>query len=108
MKPFIIRCLLGLLNSRFLNGTPCRYGFIGNVDAFSYEHLQSEERQRPGIDVKTILSEADRFKSCPLNTAVLTVIDGKESREATAWDLHELRTSLLPKKKTGDSDDRSI
>lgn len=86
-----------MLNSGFLNATPCRYGFIGNVDAFEHSHLQSEERQQPGITVKEVLSMADRFKSCPMRTTGVTVMESDgTSHEATAMDLHELRTSLIP------------
>jgi hypothetical protein len=91
MKNMIIKILLAVLNSRFLNGSPCKYGFIGNLDAFSYSHLQSEEQQRPGITVKTILDEADMFRSCPMRKSGLTVIEDGQSREGTIWDVHELQ-----------------
>lgn len=57
MKSKLIKVLLCVLNSRFLNQSPCRYGYIGNVDAFSREHLAYEEMTRPGITVATILRE---------------------------------------------------
>ena len=91
MRALLVRTLLRLLNSRFINQTPCRYGFIGNIDAFDYDHLVSEEKQRPGITVKTIIQEADTFRSCPINTKGLTVIDAGVMREANVWDLHDLR-----------------
>ena len=97
MRALIVNFMLRLLNSRFLNATPCKYGFIGNVDAFSYENLESEARQRPGITVEVILAEADRFRSCPMIDA-LTVIDGGDFRPATCWDLHELRQLLRGKR----------
>ena len=90
----IVRLLLAALNSRWLNPTPCEYGFIGNVEAFSLSNLESEEKQRPGITVKTIIAEARTFKSCALGKSGLLVIDGGEAREATVWDLHELRQSM--------------
>lgn len=91
MKKACIKTLLWLLNSRFLNPTPCRYGFIGNIDAFSYENLASEQEQRPGITVKTILDEADRFRSCPLRERGLTVLESDgTSREANAADMRDL------------------
>lgn len=96
MKRLIVRSLLSLLNSRWLNHSPCEYGFIGNVDAFSYSHLASEEKQRPGITVRTILEEADRFRSCPMGGRVTVLEADGTSHEATAWDLHELRVSLTP------------
>ena len=101
MRKIVIQVLLKILNSHFLNQTPCRYGFIGNVDAFSYENLASEEEQRPGITVKTVLKEADRFRSCPIrNGGGLTVLESDgTSHEATAWDMHELRQGLGPRRK---------
>jgi hypothetical protein len=98
MKRWIEQALLRVLNSRVINNTPCKYGFVGNIDAFSYEHLASEERSRPGITVKTILEEADRFKSCAASKDGVTVIepDGT-THEATVWDMHELRLAFAPK-----------
>jgi len=85
-----IKLLLRALNSRWLNHSPCEYGFIGNVDAFSYSNLASEEKQRPGITVRQILKEADCFRSCPIQKSGLTVIEGEEMRDATVWDIHDL------------------
>ena len=96
-KP-IIKALLAALNSRWLNCSPCRYGFIGNVDAFEYSHLASEEKQRPGITVQTILEEADRFKACPMGKG-LTVIEPDGYREADVFDMRDLRESFAPKDK---------
>lgn len=98
MKDLIIKGLLATLNSRWLNQTPCLYGFIGNLDAFEYSHLISEESQEPGITVRQVLEMADRFRSCPMGNGV-TVIEGDgTSHEATAMDLHELRVGLTPRK----------
>ncbi len=99
-RQIVIAALLRILNSRWLNQSPCRYGFIGNLDSFSYDNLVSEEKQRPGITVKAILEEADRFRSCPINRNGVTVMDGDTVREATVWDLHEMRQSFLPERKT--------
>ena len=99
LRSCLVRALLHVLNSRFLNGSPCQYGFIGNVDAFSYGNLASEEKQRPGIAVKTILEEADRFRSCPIGRGVTVLQENEPNREATVWDLHDLRQSLTPKGK---------
>ena len=93
MRAHIIKVLLWILNSRFLNGSPCQYGFIGNLDAFSYENLASEEKQCPGVTVKAVLENADRFKSCSIATheAGVTVIDYDGStRSANAWDMRDL------------------
>jgi len=95
MKPKIIRWMLGMLNSRWLNQSPCEYGYIGNVDAFSYSNLAAEEHSRPGITVKQILEEADRFRSCPIGKG-LTVLNSWDgtTRQATALDVEDLRQSL--------------
>lgn len=63
MKSLVIRTCLAILNSRYINGTPCKYGFIGNIDAFSFEHLKSEESQRPGVTVKQIVSESESWRA---------------------------------------------
>jgi len=91
MKKLTIRALLAVLNSRLLNQTPCRFGFIGNIDTFSYEELSNEEKQQPGITVREVLEVADRFRSCPMRKDGLAVIEGDEIREATVWDMQELR-----------------
>jgi len=83
--------MLAALNSRWLNSSPCQYGFIGNVDAFSLDHLRSEESQRPGITVATIIREAEEFKSCPLRKDGATVLEDGVSRQANIWDLNDLR-----------------
>lgn len=89
----IIRILLRILNYRWLNQSPCEYGYIGNVDAFTIGHLRSEEKQRPGITVAQIIREAEAFKSCPMRTdgGVTVLQDGEESHDATIWDLNDLR-----------------
>ncbi len=93
MKKTIIKAILKALNSRYLNNSPCEYGFIGNVDAFSYSSLASEESMRPGVTVKQVLEEADRFRSCPLGNLMVIEADGT-SHEADIWDLHELKQGL--------------
>ena len=63
-----------------------------DVDAFDIDNLRSEESQRPGITVKQIIEEAERFKSCPMRKdGGVTVIDGDEVRDATELDINELR-----------------
>lgn len=97
MKIRLIRLLLRFLNSRWLNPSPCRYGFIGNIDAISLDHLKSEEAQRPGITVATVITEAEAWKSCPMREHGLIVMEDGIPREGTAWDVHELRQALTPK-----------
>lgn len=99
MKALIIRTLLSILNSRWLNPSPCKYGFIGNIDAFSFENLESEDRQRPGITVRTVLDEAIRFKSCPINENI--VIEGDDVRPMEWGDVLQLRNSLRGERKNG-------
>lgn len=98
VRTLCIKFLLRMLNSRLLNQSPCKYGYINNVDAYSYQHLVSEESQRPGITVKQIVEEADLFRCCPIGKDGLTVIEPDGStREATVWDRHELNIALTPK-----------
>ena len=94
----ITKCLLWVLNSRFLNKSPCEYGYINNIDAFSYRNCYFEDQQQPGITVREMLDAADRFRACPINLQGLTVMepDGS-SHEATVWDRHELNIALTPK-----------
>src|SRR5580693_7479204 len=98
VRRFIVKCLLCALNSRWLNQTPCKYAFVGNLDNFSRENLESEDKQQPGITVREILDAADRFMACPINNTGVTVMEGDgTNHEATAMDLHELRVSFSPK-----------
>lgn len=71
MKKMVVKVLLAALNGRWLNNSPCLYGFIGNVDAFSIENLRSEVKQRPEITVRQLIEEAERFASCPKGLTVL-------------------------------------
>ena len=87
----IVRALLAVLNSRWLNATPCRYGFIGNVDAFDYDNLVSEDHQQPGITVREVLDQADRFRSCPTRKHGVTVIEDDGYRDANFRDLADLK-----------------
>lgn len=100
MRQRVIRLLLAILNSRWLNQSPCQYGYVNNLDAFSYENLRSEDKQQPGITVREILDSADMFKACPIGRhGDLMVIENGEVREGTMWDVHELRQALTPPNK---------
>lgn len=63
MKPLIIRTCLAVLNSRWINGTPCKYAFVGNVDAFSYDNLKSEVAQNPSVTVAEVVRQAEAFRT---------------------------------------------
>lgn len=99
LKSLIVRVLLRLLNTQFLNLSPCRYGYIGNIDAFEYQHLRSSESQQPGITLRDFLEDVDRFNACPLyRKDGLTVIEADgTTHEATVWDRHELNLALSPR-----------
>jgi hypothetical protein len=90
LRQLITRILLAALNSRWLNSTPCRYGFIGNLDAFDLEHLRSEARSRPDLTLRGFIAQAERFANSPLapTLAVGSVC------EADAWDYHDLRLTM--------------
>lgn len=95
MRAVIIKTLLKILNSRWLNQSPCQYGYINNIEAFSYEGLRSELIQRPDLTVEKVLAEADAFKSCPISKTGLTVIEDGRVREGTIWDVHDLHQDLM-------------
>lgn len=98
MRKKLIQILLKALNSSWLNATPCEFAFVGNVDAFSRSFLASSEKQQPGITVKQVLEDADRFKACPIGKTGLTVMEADGTHhEATVWDRHELNQSLSEK-----------
>lgn len=86
-----VKTLLAILNSRLLNQSPCEYGYINNIDAFSYSGLKSEVKMRPDVTVSTIIAEADAFRSCPIYESGLAVIEDGQTREGTIWDVHELQ-----------------
>lgn len=91
LQSWTIRTLLALLNSRLLNQSPCEYGYINNVDAFTTSFLRSEVAYNADITVKQILADAEMFKCCPMRDIGLTVIQDGEHREADVWDIHQLR-----------------
>lgn len=94
-KKVICDTLLAILNSRFLNGTPCRYEFCGNIDAFSRENLESEDIQQPGITVREVLNLANSFKLCPMGTdSGIAVLEDGKWREGNLWDVHALNQSM--------------
>lgn len=97
MRKFAVRICLAILNSRWLNHSPCRYGFIGNVDAFDIGNLRSEVKQRPDLTVAKLIEEAERFATCPIGKGVTVLEDGCAPREANCWDIHELKQALTPK-----------
>jgi len=102
MRRRVINLLLAILNSRFLNQSPCEYGYINGIDAMSYQELVNEDKQQPGITVREVLLYIDRFRACPLRKDGFTVIEGDgEQREGTIWDVHELRQALTPKPSDG-------
>lgn len=56
MKNYITKLLLATLNSNWLNGTPAKYEFVGNITAFSREFLESSVRQEPHMLVRDLLN----------------------------------------------------
>ncbi len=61
MRKILIKFLLAILNSSWLNGTPCKYEFVGNVGAFSLSYLKSSVEQNPHLLVRELIME----KNCP-------------------------------------------
>ena len=66
MRKFTSKLLLVILNSRWLNQSPCRYDFVGNIDNFSREDVESSLRQDPEMTLRQYLDIANRFKACPI------------------------------------------
>ena len=75
MKTAVISILLRLLNSSWLNDTPCKYDFVGNIDNFSREDIESTLRQAPGMTLREYLEIANRFKFCPISRTGITAIE---------------------------------
>ena len=68
MKIKLQNLLLWILN-KYLNGTPGVYAFVGNVEYFSTDYLETEVRMNPEITVKQVLLEAKDFRKngCPVS-----------------------------------------
>ena len=79
MRKIAIRVLLTILNSRWLNQTPCRYDFVGNVDNFSREDIESTLRTDPEMSLARYLEIANRFKACPISRVGVTAIEADGS-----------------------------
>lgn len=94
LRKSLITVLLKILNSRFLNATPCQFGFIGNVDAFDIQFLRSEIKMDPNKTVAEIVADAERFKSCPLKHNLTVMEPDGTDHEATIWDIQELRNAF--------------
>jgi hypothetical protein len=67
--------LLRLLNTSWLNPTPCRYDFVGNVDNFSRSDIESTLSVDPNISLRHYLDIANQFKACPTSRIGVTVIE---------------------------------
>ena len=79
MKEMLVRILLRMLNTQYLNPTPCRYDFVGNVDNFSREDIESTLKMEPDMSLSRYLEIADRFKSCPISRTGITAIEADGS-----------------------------
>ena len=55
MRKTITNILLKLLNSTWLNPTPAKYEFVGNITAFSRSFLESSVQQEPHLMVRDLL-----------------------------------------------------
>lgn len=75
MRKVIVRFLLSLLNADWLNPTPCKYEFVGNIDAFSREDVESSLRQQPDMTLQQYLDVANAFKFCPISRTGITAIE---------------------------------
>src|ERR1700680_4010863 len=75
MRKIAVKLLLAVLNSRWLNQSPCRYDFVGNVDNFSRSDIEYSLKDAPSMTLREYLDIADRFKACPISRAGITVIE---------------------------------
>ena len=87
----ITRFLLRILNSRWLNGTPARYGHINGLDAISYQELQNEDQQQPGITIHQLLIGIDAFRACAVRPGVTVIEPDGTTRDADVWDMQDIR-----------------
>jgi len=105
IKSKMIRCLLWLLNTEWLNQSPCKYGYINGLEAISYQELVNEDKQQPGVTVRQVIDSIDRFNSCPIYENNIAVIEPDGScREGNIWDIHQLRQGLTPHKEQETND----
>ena len=93
-KKLLTRLLLAALNHRWLNPTPCRYGFIGESDAFDLESLRSDARSRPELTLREFIAEAERFAAHPLTPTLAVRKTHGSVRKADVWDYHDLRLTV--------------
>lgn len=95
IKKSFTKVLLRMLNSRWLNGSPCEYGFINNLDCFSTEFLKGYLKYEPDLSLKDVLGRATLSKGCwQKSTDGLKVIEGGEVRDADSYDVLELKRAL--------------
>lgn len=79
MKKVIVKILLWILNSSFLNPTPCSYAFVGNIDNFSRDDIESNLQMEPEMSLRGYLDIADRFKASPISRIGITAIESDGS-----------------------------
>lgn len=94
IQKYLPKLLLRLLNSGYINSSPCPYGYINGLDAVSYSELKNEVKMSPDVTVQNVIDGIDRFNSCPIYADRTTVITDEGTRDATVWDVHELRQLL--------------
>ena len=63
MKNLLVRIFLRLLNTNFLNSTPCRYDFVGNVDNFSRQDIESTLKVEPDMTLRHYLENRGPLQS---------------------------------------------
>jgi hypothetical protein len=79
LRAILVKVLLRLLNTHFLNPTPCRYDFVGNLDNFSRSDMEGTLAAEPDISLRRYLESADRFKACPISKVGISVVEGDGS-----------------------------
>lgn len=92
MKRHIIRILLRILNSPWLNSTPGRYVLANGIEAFTLNDLRAEVAQKPSVTVDEVVRMAETWGACPVRNNGLSVLEGGMWREATTAETRAVTT----------------
>lgn len=59
-----------------LDRSPCRYGYINNIEAYERGFLDDEAKRNPKKTLKKFLEEMDRFDKCLASGGDCTIASG--------------------------------
>lgn len=83
MKSKLVRLLLHILNSSWLNHSPCQYKYVGNINAFDRSFLESEVKMNP-----------DLSETCPHYSDGIAALEDGKWRKGDIWDVKELKDAF--------------